>query len=173
MEKNASLRTVIGQSQRGEELFKENERNILNSFTSRNERRNQWIANPTTVPEFAWANALKSADVTAGPDSFFCILQALSPFLAARLNAQYAKTDKELREEINSRYAKTYRELREEIQKLSEEIQELRGALETELDLREKHQVNAKRIGIIGPILVVLLSAAVYPTLQSWSSSWW
>jgi LSD1 subclass zinc finger protein len=77
IKQNASLQTVVVTDGKSREWLNEEERMQLNSYTSRNEFLAEWIENPASVPRATWPEYL-AVTQTTGPDTVFCILQALT-----------------------------------------------------------------------------------------------
>ena len=86
VQRNSTLLSVVGKVVTSTDLtdpgdlegFNEAERKVLNSFALRNQRRIQWIANPSMVPKSLWANAISSSahEDSTGPGTLYSILQA-------------------------------------------------------------------------------------------------
>jgi hypothetical protein len=82
VERNSSLRTVVATDGNGNEWLDEDDRMKLTLYSARNEFLAQWMENPNAVPWGAWPENLAVAQIT-GPNTVFCILQALAPSLWA------------------------------------------------------------------------------------------
>jgi len=75
VKQNFSLRSLKATSI-GRAFFTKEDKIVLESYWSRNERLAQWVASPATVPHLLWPDALGLA-LEAGEDTLYRSLQAV------------------------------------------------------------------------------------------------
>ena len=75
VKRNFNLRSLKASSA-GRAFFTEEDKMVLESYWSRNERLAQWVASPVTVPHLLWPDALGLA-LEAGEDTLYRSLQAV------------------------------------------------------------------------------------------------
>jgi len=76
VKQNFCLRALKGTLSDGRSFFNDDDENWLQFYFDRNERLEQWVANPDTVPSLLWPDALGLA-LDAGADPFYRGLQAV------------------------------------------------------------------------------------------------